>query len=104
MEQSSTGPVGRFTDVERADFVALYRNSGLTQRAFADQHGLNLASFNRWLHRFKADTAAPCPVFKELILPPTSPAWSAEIIIVRLGTTASPDLIAQVVNSLRRPC
>lgn len=104
MEESSTGLVRKFTDAERADFVALYGKSGLTQRAFADQHGLNLASFNRWLHRFKADTVEPCPVFKELILPPTAAAWSAEIIIVRLGTTANPDLIAQVVNSLRRPC
>ena len=110
MKHSSTPTRRKFTASERADWVARYRQSGLTQSAFARQRGLPLGTLHQWLHRFKDYPSPPQPpIFKELILPASAPAWSAEIslgqdCIVRLGASASPEFVVQVVNRLRRPC
>lgn len=49
----------RFTPLQRADLLADYRASGLTQREFAAQAGISLACLSIWLRREK--DAAPAP-------------------------------------------
>ena len=109
MKPLSIHPRRRFTADERAHFVALYHQSGLTQNAFARQHGIKLGTLQQWLCRLKTQPASARPRFQELIVPPTSSPWAAEIrlspeITIQLGSQATGQLIAQLLGSLRRPC
>jgi len=41
----------RSTPASRAKLVAAYRASGMTQVAFAERHGLKVATLQSWLYR-----------------------------------------------------
>ena len=41
------------------DLLRVYRQSHQTQRAFAQQHGVSLATLTSWLRRFPVPPAAP---------------------------------------------
>ena len=99
----------RFTADERANLVALYHQSGRTQRAFARQHGIKLGTLQQWLSRLKTQRSSMRNGFQELIVPLTSSPWAAEIhlspeITIQLGSQATDQLISQLLGSLRRPC
>jgi len=51
MEKTSIQHRRHFTADERAEWISLYRSSGLTQRGFVKQHGLVLGTFQQWLYR-----------------------------------------------------
>ena len=109
MKPLSIHPRRRFTADERANFVALYRQSDLTQSAFARQHGIKLGTLQQWLNRLKTQPPSIRPGFQELIVPLTSSQWAAEIrlsseITIQLGLEATGQLITQLLGSLRRPC
>ena len=109
MKKLSSRPRRRFTADERANFVALYRQGGLRQRAFARQHGIKLGTLQQWLSRLKTQRSSMCNGFQELIVPLTSSPWAAEIhlspeITIQLGSQATNQLITQLLGSLRRPC
>jgi transposase-like protein len=109
MENLARAPRRRFTPAQRAEFVARYRQSGLTQRAFADQHKVGLSTLVQWLRRPSSNPPASRPVFKEVLLPSAGVGWAAEIalgkeITVRLGASASPKFIAQLIKRLGRSC
>src|SRR5712691_10388094 len=109
MKYLSPRPRRRFTANERANFVALYRQSGLTQRAFTRQHGIKLGTLQQWLGRLKTPRSSTGNGFQELIVPLTSCSWAAEIrlspeITIQLGSQATSQLITQLLRSLRRPC
>ena len=109
MKHFSTRARRRFTADERANFVALCRQSGLTQSAFARQHGIKLGTLQRWLFRLKTQPPSNRAGFQELIVPLTSSQWAAEIrlsseITIQLGSQATGQLITQLLGSLRRPC
>ena len=92
-----------------ANLMALYRQSGLTQRAFARQHGIKLGTLQQWLCRLKTQPASARPRFQELIVPLSSSKWAAEIrlsqeITIQLDTQATEQLITQLLGNLRRPC
>ncbi len=51
---------GRRTTAERAELVAGYQRSGVTQREFAARHGLGLSCLRSWLYKSRAaESAAP---------------------------------------------
>jgi transposase-like protein len=109
MKHFSTRPRRRFTADERANFVALYRQSGLRQNAFARQHGIKLGTLQQWLTRLKARSSTSGPGFQELMVPLTSSPWAAEIrlneeMTIQLGLEATGQLINQLLGNLRRPC
>jgi transposase-like protein len=109
MKHFSAGSRRRFTADERAKFVALYRQSDLTQSAFARQHGIKLGTLQQWLSRLKTQPPSLRPGFQELIVPLTSSAWAAEIrlspeMTIQLGLEATGQLITQLLGSLRPPC
>ena len=99
----------RFTANERANFAALYRQSDLTQRAFARQHGIKLGTLQQWLSRLKTQRSSIRNGFQELIVPLTSSPWAAQIrlrqeITIQLDGQATGQLITQLLGNLRQPC
>lgn len=99
----------RFTAEERAHFVALYRQSGLRQGAFARQHGIKLGTLQQWLCRRKTQPPSIGPGFQELIVPLTSSPWAAQIrlsqeVTIQLDAQAAGQLITQLLGSLRQSC
>ena len=109
MKDLSSRSRRRFAAEERANFVALYRQSGLRQSAFARQHGIKLGTLQQWLCRRKTQPPSLRPGFQELIVPLSSSKWAAQLrvsqeITIRLDAQATGQLISQLLGSLRRPC
>lgn len=113
MEHSSPakGRRRQFSAAQRQEFVALYRQSGLTQVEFARQHEIKVCTFHQWLRRRKPPTRSTRPVFKELVLSPqiSTPAWSTEILLgreitVRFGANVPATFMTELVKGLRPPC
>lgn len=109
MKHWSTRPRRRFPADERANFVALYHPSGLTQSAFARQPGIKLGTLQQWLNRFKTHPLCPRPGFQELMVPLTSAQGAAELRLrqestLPLGLEATGQLITPLLGSWRRPC
>jgi transposase-like protein len=99
----------RYTAEERSNYVRLYRQSGLTQQAFAQEHGFHAVTLRKWLKESPEPSRVRRPIFKEFPLSAATPAWSAEIafgqeVAVRLGAPASAEFIVQLVKSLRGSC
>lgn len=91
----------RYTAAERSDWVARFRQSGLTQRGFAAQHGLGVANLQRWV----AGKFKQTPAFAEVPLPAlhTPGSWAAEIVqpngtTLRLTNAVSPTLVKQLLR------
>ena len=89
--------------------MALYRQSGLRQSAFARQHGIKLGTLQQWLCRLKTQPPSIRSGFQELIVPLTSSPWAAQIrlsqeITIQLDAQATGQLISQLLESLHRPC
>jgi transposase-like protein len=109
MKDFSSHPRRRFTADERAKFVALCRQSDLTQSAFARQHGIKLGTLQQWLCRLKPQPASARPRFQELTVPLSSSKWAAQIrlsqeITIQLDAQAAGQLITQLLGSLRQSC
>ena len=110
------------TNKDMAAVVAAYRQSGLTLKKFAREHGIRPGRLHYWVYQ-KARDPKPSPSAKE---PPTGRAavfqeikleagsawlqsWAAEVSVarglnVRFSGTAKPDWIGAVVQALQRPC
>ena len=99
----------RASPEERAQWVAKYHSSQLSARQFAQEHGLNDGTLQRWIReegqRKKSDRKASA--FQELHLPPLmTAAWAAEVrlpggIAVRLAATTSAAWMRSLWESLR---
>ena len=102
----------RYTAAQRQEYLDLYCRSGLSAPVFARNHDLNITTLYQWLHRVKKAGHRPAvPLFTEVLLsaPPPIPVWTAEIAVgneltLRLGSQASAEFIAQLLQQLRRPC
>ncbi len=91
--------------------VELYRASALTQARFAREQGLKLSTLRQWIYR---STKPPRPApsrFQEVFLgaPPVSADWSAEVsfatgVTLRLGNSATPELIGHLLQRLSPIC
>jgi hypothetical protein len=97
----------------RAEVVARFRSSGLTQQAFAQQEGLKWTTFRNWLYeRRKAKTRSVAPVrLQELDLGRLLPShpWGAEIAlsngtVVRVKAGADPAWVQAILQPLSQPC
>jgi hypothetical protein len=100
-------------------WITRYRASGLSLKAFAQQHGLSRAQLHYWVYqksRVKAPptttVTVPRPVFQEIKLGSvlaTETGWAAEVslptgLAVRFSATAHPHWVGAVVQTLQRPC
>lgn len=66
--------------------IAEQAASGLSARAFCEQHGLALRTFERWERKLNRPARSPTPAFLELPLPepgatpmPAAPGWELEL-------------------------
>lgn len=106
----------RFTLAQRSRLIARYQRSGLTQRAFVQQHGLSLTSLTKGLRQDRHNQAAVptgkvLPEFQPVDLSRRlgPPGWAAEVALpdgstLRLAAHASATLADQLLQTLRRPC
>lgn len=73
----------RSTPGQRAEWVRRFEQSGLSQRQFAERHGLGLFALRQWIGRSRKGTAgAVRPVWRELKLNglPGVTCWAAEVV------------------------
>ncbi len=90
---------------ERAALLAAYAGSGLTQRAFARQEGLNYSTFTAWLQGRRRSDEAACPTakvrFTEVRLPAAGHGLEVRLTdgtVLRGGHAAE---LAALVRALR---
>ena len=86
-----------------------YLRSGLSQRAFADQHQLGLSSLRKWIaqHAGQAGTTVEvAPGWHEVTLPAAAGPrrWAAELVrpdglLLRLASEASPAWVGALLRS-----
>lgn len=104
------------TSQQRAELLAQYRRSGLSQRDFVQSHGLGLSTLTKWLREDRLsgvqlsgrNGAAP---FQEVNLRPpfSSTGWAAEVAltdgaVLRLSAQADVAWATELCQALRRPC
>jgi len=99
----------RASPEERAQWLAKYHSSQLSARQFAQEHGLNDGTLQRWIReegqRKKSNREAPA--FQQVHLSPLmTAAWAAEVMLpdgiaVRLAATASAAWMRSLWESLQ---
>jgi hypothetical protein len=83
-----------------------FHRSRLTQRDFANRHGVGLSTLNKWL-RLERDAGPAKVKFQEVRLPNPTPRWPIEVVspqgwIVRLQNSSELQTLPQVLRAL--PC
>jgi transposase-like protein len=97
----------RTSDVERAEWVRRFKQSGLSQQGFAQRHGLKASSLRNWLYKRSAPPRAPRLVELPNPLSIASPeASEAEVLLrsghrVRLRGAAAGALVQWLGRALR---
>jgi transposase-like protein len=106
MTSSTDVPVRRRTPKQRQQLLARFRQSQLTQEAFAARHGIGVSTLGKWLHR-ESQKSLPPVKFREVTLPKPAPRWPVEVVsphgwIVRLQTGSDLQTLPQLLRAL--PC
>lgn len=104
----------RYSAGERQRLVAAWRSSGQTQEAFAQERGIRVGTLRQWLYRpERVNPRLRRVAFREVTQPGQAlellMAPAVEIVVgpeitVRLKGPCDPELVAQLVGRLRRPC
>ena len=106
----------RRTPQQRAELLAQYRRSGLSQRDFVQSHGLGLSTLTQWLRGERLADVEPLErndavPFQEVNLRPAfrPPGWAAEVAladgaVLRLSAHADATWATELLLVLRRPC
>jgi hypothetical protein len=96
----------RWTSKQRQRFLARFHESKLTQRDFANRHGVGLSTLVKWL-RLERDAVPPKVKFREVRLSNPASRWPIEVVspqgwIVRLQNDSDGQMLAQLLQAL--PC
>ncbi len=96
----------RWTSKQRQRFLAHFHKSKLTQRDFANRHGVGLSTFVKWL-RLERDAAPTKVKFQEVRLPNPAPSGPIEVVspqgwIVRLQSGSDVQQLPSLLQAL--PC
>lgn len=95
---------------KRHDYRALVadyeRGTGLTQREFCGRHGVAPATFNRWLHKLRAEPGGTAFVPLNIVGSPPPAGVVAEIrypcgAVVRLSGASAPFILGLVPSQRR---
>ena len=96
----------RWTTKQRQRLLARFHQSQLTQRDFANRHGVGLSTLSKWL-RVESETPSPAVKFQEVTLPQMPQRFPVEVVspqgwTVRLQNGSGIKTLAQVLPAL--PC
>jgi transposase-like protein len=96
----------RWTSKQRERLLARFHENQLTQRDFANRHGVGLSTLSKWL-RVESELASPSVKFQEVTLPKMPPSYQVEVVsphgwTVRLQNGSGIETLAQVLQAL--PC
>jgi transposase-like protein len=69
----------RWTVKQRQRLLALFHESRMTQRDFAEKHGVGLSTLSKWL-RVESEAPSPPLKFQEVTLPKISPCYAVEVV------------------------
>lgn len=93
----------RRSATERQAILDAWKDSDLTQQAFADQHNLNVGTFRNWIYKRRD----PAPVrFLEVVPMPTTTAssvtlWLNDTVRLELVDVPDPNWLAQLMTALK---
>jgi transposase-like protein len=96
----------RWTSKQRQRLLARFHQSQLTQRDFANRHGVGLSTLSKWL-RVESHAAPPSVKFQEVTLPNTPLRYAVEVVspqgwTVRLQNGSKIETLTQLLQAL--PC
>jgi len=98
----------KYTPERRAELVAEFRKSGLSEGRFSAQHDVHQPSLARWLARERE--ASTSPTFVRLVAPPAATSTVVVVVIVEVGACRirvdrgfDPNLLRAVVAALGAP-
>jgi transposase-like protein len=96
----------RWTSKQRQKWLARFHESKLTQRDFANRHGLGLSTLVKWL-RLEREAVPAKVKFQEVQLPNPTSRWPVEVVnpqgwIVRLQNGSDVQILPQLLQAL--PC
>ena len=96
----------RWTAKQRQRLLARFHESQLTQRDFANRHGVGLSTLSKWL-RVESETTSPPVKFQEVMLPNMPLRYAVEVVspqgwTVRLQDSSEIETLAHVLQAL--PC
>jgi transposase-like protein len=96
----------RWTSKQRQRLLARFHENQLTQRDFANRHGVGLSTLSKWL-RVESETPAPPVKFQEVRLPNTPSRYAVEVVspqgwIVRLQNGSDVKSLPELLREL--PC
>jgi len=107
METSKSGAERRrWTSKQRQRLLIRFRRNEMTQRDFANRHGVGLSTLVKWL-RLERDSVPPKVKFQEIRLPNPTSRWPVEVVspqgwIVRLQTGSDVQQLPSLLRAL--PC
>jgi hypothetical protein len=97
----------RTTPEQRAEMVATFRQSGLSQRAFAELEGINLSRLQSWLYAKSSRVkSAPQPRFVRVTTPAMTPMGGeiqlriGETVSLQLANLPEPEYVARLHRAL----
>jgi transposase-like protein len=101
-----------YTPDERSRFVAQWRSSGMSRKAFAQQHGISQGSLTTWQKRVAVDEApasfqplvvsdAHCPQQKPAATQPVA-ELSVGVFTLRIYPSIDSDMLSRILVNLRK--
>ncbi len=96
----------RWTSKQRQRLLARFHESQLTQRDFANSHGVGLSTLSKWL-RVENEAPSPPMKFKEVVVPNMPLRYAVEVVspqgwTVRLQNSSEIEALPQLLQAL--PC
>ena len=96
----------RWTPEQRQRFLADFHQTEMTQRDFANRHGVGLSTLGKWL-RDERKAASPPVKFQEVVLPISPLRYAVEVVspqgwIVRVQNGSDVECLPELLLAL--PC
>jgi transposase-like protein len=96
----------RWSSEQRQQFLADFHQIKMSQKDFANSHGVGLSTLHKWLRQERNGTSAKVK-FQEIRLPAPVPLWPVEVVspqgwIVRLQNDSVVAMLSELLLAL--PC
>ena len=106
MRSKSRSRRRRWSSEQRDQFLAAFHESKMTQRDFANSHGVGLSTLSKWL-RLERNVVPAKVKFQEVGLLSPASRWPVEVVspqgwIVRLQNGSAVEMLPELLQAL--PC